>query len=161
MRFSVFLLPIFFQGQFNFVEIVIKPFDNESNVITVNIKDELKDILTDTNRGPRVVSDKNLATLVRHIAVHVNVSTVSFTLAKNSLFSRHLPQLIFRERGGERDREGETDGRTDGWRGGKGEVGRERWGGRGGGGRGRWVESSVIYSLISCRYVFRCTTAHQ
>lgn len=43
-------------------------------MITLNIKDELKDILIDTNHGPRVISDENLPTLVRHIALHVNVS---------------------------------------------------------------------------------------
>ena len=84
--FSMMYIFIFlvFQGQFNFVEIVIKPLDNESNVITVSVKDELKDILTDTNRGPRVVSDKNLATLVRHIALHVNVSDFCFSFDKMS-----------------------------------------------------------------------------
>jgi hypothetical protein len=65
---------LYLQGQFNFVEIVIKPLDKESNVVCLNIKDELKDILVHTNCEPRVISDKNLPTLVRHMALHVNVS---------------------------------------------------------------------------------------
>ena len=56
------------------MEIVIKPLDNESNIVCLNVNDELRDILNDTNYGPRVISDKNLSTLVRHMAMHVNVS---------------------------------------------------------------------------------------
>ncbi len=62
------------QGQFNFVEVVIEPLDNESNIVCLNIKDELKDILVNANCGSRVISDKNLPTLVRHMSLHVNVS---------------------------------------------------------------------------------------
>lgn len=58
------------------MEIVIKPLDNESNIVRLNVKDELKDILVNTNYGPRVISDKNLPTLVRHMALHVNVRSV-------------------------------------------------------------------------------------
>ncbi|XP_046856190.1 uncharacterized protein LOC124449301 [Xenia sp. Carnegie-2017] len=59
-------------GQFNFVEIVIKPLDNQTNIVCLNIKDELKEILMNSNLTPRIISDKNLATLVRHMALHVN-----------------------------------------------------------------------------------------
>ncbi|XP_028417409.1 tuberin-like [Dendronephthya gigantea] len=64
------------KGQFNFVEIVIKPLDNDSNIVCLNVKDELRDILNNTNYGPRVISDKNLSNLVRHMAMHVNMASV-------------------------------------------------------------------------------------
>ena len=60
------------QGQFNFAEVLIKPLDNASNMVSLRFKDELKDLLTDT--GPRVISDDNLPRLVRQLVVHINVS---------------------------------------------------------------------------------------
>ena len=63
------------QGQFNFAEVVIKPLDNASNMVTLRFKDELKDLLTDS--GPRVISDANLPRLVRQLVVHINVSSKS------------------------------------------------------------------------------------
>lgn len=60
------------QGQFNFAEVLIKPLDNASNMVTLRFKDELKDLLTDT--GARVISDVNLPRLVRQLVVHINVS---------------------------------------------------------------------------------------
>lgn len=63
------------QGQFNFAEVVIKPLDNVSNMVTLRFKDELKDLLTDS--GPRVISDANLPRLVRQLVVHINVSSKS------------------------------------------------------------------------------------
>ena len=64
------------QGQFNFAEVLIKPLDNASNMVTVRFKDELKDLLTDI--GPRVISDDNLPRLVRQLVVHINVSLSHF-----------------------------------------------------------------------------------
>ncbi|XP_015768229.1 PREDICTED: tuberin-like [Acropora digitifera] len=63
------------KGQFNFAEVVIKPLDNASNMVTLRFKDELKDLLTDS--GPRVISDANLPRLVRQLVVHINVSSKS------------------------------------------------------------------------------------
>ena len=60
------------QGQFNFAEVLIKPLDNASNMVTVRFKDELKELLADT--GTRVISDNNLPRLVRQLVVHINVS---------------------------------------------------------------------------------------
>ena len=60
------------QGQFNFAEVLIKPLDNASNMVTVRFKDELKELLSDT--GTRVISDNNLPRLVRQLVVHINVS---------------------------------------------------------------------------------------
>ena len=64
------------QGQFNFAEVLIKPLDNASNMVTVKFKDELKDLLTD--KGPRVISDDNLPRSVRQLVVHINVSLSRF-----------------------------------------------------------------------------------
>ena len=62
------------QGQFNFAEVLIKPLDNASNMVTVRFKDELKELLSDT--GTRVISDNNLPRLVRQLVVHINVSII-------------------------------------------------------------------------------------
>ncbi|XP_067044886.1 tuberin-like isoform X1 [Acropora muricata] len=62
------------KGQFNFAEVVIKPLDNASNMVTLRFKDELKDLLTDS--GPRVISDANLPRLVRQLVVHINMASV-------------------------------------------------------------------------------------
>lgn len=62
------------KGQFNFAEVLIKPLDNASNMVTVRCKDELKDLLTDT--GTRVISDNNLPRLVRQLVVHINMASV-------------------------------------------------------------------------------------
>jgi len=62
------------KGQFNFAEVLIKPLDNASNMVTVRFKDELKDLLTDI--GPRVISDDNLPRLVRQLVVHINMASV-------------------------------------------------------------------------------------
>ena len=78
------------------MEIVIKPLDNESNVVCLNVKDELKDILANTNYGPRVISDKNLPALVRHTALHVNVSFYDFLLVYTELYriTGVIPSII-------------------------------------------------------------------
>ena len=62
------------QGQFNFAEVLIKPLDNASNMVTVRFKDELKELLSDT--GTRVISDNNLPRLVRQLVVHINLSII-------------------------------------------------------------------------------------
>eukprot|EP00794_Sanderia_malayensis_P008867 gene8867-9816_t len=62
------------KGQFNFAEVLIKPLDYESNLVVVRVKDELKDVVTNT--GPHVISDSNLPILVRQLAIHTNMATV-------------------------------------------------------------------------------------
>ncbi|RMX59744.1 hypothetical protein pdam_00021002 [Pocillopora damicornis] len=62
------------KGQFNFAEVLIKPLDNASNMVTVRFKDELKELLSDT--GTRVISDNNLPRLVRQLVVHINMASV-------------------------------------------------------------------------------------
>lgn len=79
------------QGQFNFAEIAIEPLDNECNVIRLNVKDELKDILINTNYGPRVISDRNLPILVRHMALHVNVRLLLLCYSKTQLMESVVP----------------------------------------------------------------------
>ena len=86
--FSYFLC----QGQFNFAEVLIKPLDNASNMVSLRFKDELKDLLTDT--GPRVISDDNLPRLVRQLVVHINVSQCHALLSVQ-IFSGKKSNKIF------------------------------------------------------------------
>ena len=62
----------YLQGQFNFAEVVIRPLDYNSNLVTVRMKEDLGNVVTNT--GPHVISDDNLPILVRQLAVHTNVS---------------------------------------------------------------------------------------
>ncbi|XP_002740570.2 tuberin-like [Saccoglossus kowalevskii] len=59
------------KGQFNFVEIVIQPVDNESNTVTVQAREDLME-----NSWPKIVSDKNVAMLVRQMALHANLASL-------------------------------------------------------------------------------------
>nr|KAG5714700.1 hypothetical protein BaRGS_000188 [Batillaria attramentaria] len=60
-------------GQFNFVNIVIHPLDHGGNAVTLLAKQDIADILGHTH--PKIVSDTNLALLVRQIAVHCNMAS--------------------------------------------------------------------------------------
>jgi len=62
------------KGQFNFAEVLIKPLDYNSNLVSVRVKEELRNVVTNT--GPHVISDDNLPILVRQLAVHANMATV-------------------------------------------------------------------------------------
>ncbi|XP_025084814.1 tuberin-like isoform X2 [Pomacea canaliculata] len=62
------------KGQFNYVNIVIRPLDHGSNAVTLIAKQDIADILGHTH--PKIVSDKNLALLVRQIAVHCNLASM-------------------------------------------------------------------------------------
>uniref|UniRef100_A0A8C2KZ71 Tuberin n=1 Tax=Cyprinus carpio TaxID=7962 RepID=A0A8C2KZ71_CYPCA len=59
------------KGQFNFVEVLIKPLDYESNLVTLQCRKDLEG-LVDTSVA-KIVSDRNLPLLVRQMALHANV----------------------------------------------------------------------------------------
>ncbi|BFZ02892.1 hypothetical protein BsWGS_05930 [Bradybaena similaris] len=61
-------------GQFNFVSIVIRPLDYESNAVTLITKEDIADILGHTHT--KIISDANLPLLVRQIAVHCNLASM-------------------------------------------------------------------------------------
>ncbi|GCB60889.1 hypothetical protein scyTo_0006953, partial [Scyliorhinus torazame] len=61
-------------GQFNFVEIIIKPLDFESNLVTLQARKDMEG-LVDTSVA-RIVSDKNLPPLVRQMALHANMASL-------------------------------------------------------------------------------------
>ncbi|MGH0137685.1 UNVERIFIED_CONTAM: hypothetical protein FKN15_021798 [Acipenser sinensis] len=62
------------KGQFNFVEVIIKPLDHESNLVTLQCRKDLEG-LVDTSVA-KIVSDKNLALLVRQMALHANMASL-------------------------------------------------------------------------------------
>lgn len=62
------------KGQFNFVEVIIKPLDYESNLVTLQCRKDLEG-LVDTSVD-KIVSDKNLPLLVRQMALHANMASL-------------------------------------------------------------------------------------
>ncbi|KAK3596585.1 hypothetical protein CHS0354_015120 [Potamilus streckersoni] len=71
------------KGQFNYVNIVIKPLDYESNTVTLQAKEvPFKDhITTDIaeilgHKDTKIISDTNLAALVQQIAMHCNLASM-------------------------------------------------------------------------------------
>uniref|UniRef100_A0A8B9HRP2 Tuberin n=1 Tax=Astyanax mexicanus TaxID=7994 RepID=A0A8B9HRP2_ASTMX len=63
------------KGQFNFVEVLIKPLDFESNLVTLQCRRDLEGLVDTT--VAKIVSDQNLPLLVRQMALHANVSLPS------------------------------------------------------------------------------------
>ncbi|XP_061175149.1 tuberin-like isoform X1 [Saccostrea echinata] len=71
------------KGQFNYVNIVIRPLDHESNAITLQAKEvPFKDSITTDiadilgHKDTKVISDDNLAALVRQIAVNCDLASL-------------------------------------------------------------------------------------
>ncbi|XP_052462248.1 tuberin isoform X3 [Carassius gibelio] len=62
------------KGQFNFVEVLIKPLDYESNLVTLQCRKDLEG-LVDTSVA-KIVSDRNLPMLVRQMALHANMASL-------------------------------------------------------------------------------------
>ncbi|KAM9490277.1 tuberin isoform 4-T4 [Salvelinus alpinus] len=62
------------KGQFNFVEVIIKPLDYGSNLVTLQCKKDLEG-LVDTS-VVKIVSDQNLPLLVRQMALHANMASL-------------------------------------------------------------------------------------
>ncbi|CAL1542795.1 unnamed protein product [Lymnaea stagnalis] len=61
-------------GQFNFVSIIIRPLDYESNAVTLTTKEDIADILGHTHT--KIISDANLPLLVRQIAINCNLASM-------------------------------------------------------------------------------------
>uniref|UniRef100_A0A672H5U5 Tuberin n=1 Tax=Salarias fasciatus TaxID=181472 RepID=A0A672H5U5_SALFA len=59
------------KGQFNFVEVIIKPLDYECNLVTLQCRKDLEGLVDTT--VAKIVSDRNLPLLVRQMALHANV----------------------------------------------------------------------------------------
>ncbi|KAK6300831.1 hypothetical protein J4Q44_G00289290 [Coregonus suidteri] len=62
------------KGQFNFVEVIIKPLDYGSNLVTLQCRKDLEG-LVDTSVA-KIVSDRNLPLLVRQMALHANMASL-------------------------------------------------------------------------------------
>ena len=67
---------------------LIKPLDYNSNLVSVRVKEELRNVVTNT--GPHVISDDNLPILVRQLAVHANVSLFLLVFAKGCILLNSL-----------------------------------------------------------------------
>ncbi|XP_030839899.1 tuberin isoform X2 [Strongylocentrotus purpuratus] len=61
------------KGQFNFAEIIVEPLDNDSNLVSIQAKPELEQMLG--RRGPWMVSDQRAALLIRQMALHANLAS--------------------------------------------------------------------------------------
>uniref|UniRef100_W5M5G2 Tuberin n=1 Tax=Lepisosteus oculatus TaxID=7918 RepID=W5M5G2_LEPOC len=62
------------KGQFNFVEVIIKPLDYESNLVTLQCRKDLEGLVDTT--VAKIVSDRNLPLLVRQMALHANMASL-------------------------------------------------------------------------------------
>jgi len=63
---------LYFQCQFMFACVVVTPMGHGTNHVTVKIKDDLTEHLG-ASQVTRIISDQNLPTLVRQLALHANV----------------------------------------------------------------------------------------
>ncbi|XP_068448418.1 tuberin isoform X1 [Clinocottus analis] len=62
------------KGQFNFVEVIIKPLDFECNLVTLQGRKDLEGLVDTT--VAKIVSDRNLSLLVRQMALHANMASL-------------------------------------------------------------------------------------
>uniref|UniRef100_A0A672YN92 Tuberin n=1 Tax=Sphaeramia orbicularis TaxID=375764 RepID=A0A672YN92_9TELE len=62
------------KGQFNFVEVIIKPLDFECNLVTLQCRRDLEGLVDTT--VAKIVSDRNLPLLVRQMALHANMASL-------------------------------------------------------------------------------------
>ncbi|XP_043970218.1 tuberin isoform X1 [Gambusia affinis] len=62
------------KGQFNFVEVVIKPLDYECNLVSLQCRKDLEGLVDTT--VAKIVSDRNLPLLVRQMALHANMASL-------------------------------------------------------------------------------------
>ncbi|XP_054460561.1 tuberin isoform X2 [Anoplopoma fimbria] len=62
------------KGQFNFVEVIIKPLDYECNLVTLQGRKDLEGLVDTT--VAKIVSDRNLPLLVRQMALHANMASL-------------------------------------------------------------------------------------
>nr|XP_040041691.1 tuberin isoform X1 [Gasterosteus aculeatus aculeatus]XP_040041692.1 tuberin isoform X1 [Gasterosteus aculeatus aculeatus] len=62
------------KGQFNFVEVIIKPLDYDCNLVTLQGRKDLEGLIDTT--VSKIVSDRNLPLLVRQMALHANMASL-------------------------------------------------------------------------------------
>ncbi|XP_013884014.1 tuberin [Austrofundulus limnaeus] len=62
------------KGQFNFVEVIIKPLDYECNLVSLQCRKDLEGLVDTT--VAKIVSDRNLPLLVRQMALHANMASL-------------------------------------------------------------------------------------
>ncbi|XP_061536613.1 tuberin isoform X1 [Phycodurus eques] len=62
------------KGQFNFVEVIIKPLDYECNLVSLQCRKDLEGLVDTT--VAKIVSDSNLSLLVRQMALHANMASL-------------------------------------------------------------------------------------
>uniref|UniRef100_S4R7P3 Tuberin n=1 Tax=Petromyzon marinus TaxID=7757 RepID=S4R7P3_PETMA len=69
------------RGQFNFVEVVIKPLDYECSLVTIQARKDLEGLIDTT--VAKIVSDKNLPLLARQMALHANMASLAHQYKAN------------------------------------------------------------------------------
>ncbi|XP_037830586.1 tuberin isoform X3 [Kryptolebias marmoratus] len=62
------------KGQFNFVEVIIKPLDYKCNLVSLQCRKDLEGLVDTT--VAKIVSDRNLPLLVRQMALHANMASL-------------------------------------------------------------------------------------
>uniref|UniRef100_A0A3Q2DLK3 Tuberin n=1 Tax=Cyprinodon variegatus TaxID=28743 RepID=A0A3Q2DLK3_CYPVA len=62
------------KGQFNFVEVIIKPLDYNCNLVSLQCRKDLEGLVDPS--VAKIVSDRNLPLLVRQMALHANMASL-------------------------------------------------------------------------------------
>ncbi|XP_034043215.1 tuberin [Thalassophryne amazonica] len=62
------------KGQFNFVEVIIRPLDYDCNLVTLQCRKDLEGLVDTT--VAKIISDRNLPFLVRQMALHANMASL-------------------------------------------------------------------------------------
>ncbi|XP_068606773.1 tuberin isoform X2 [Brachionichthys hirsutus] len=62
------------KGQYNFVEVIVKPLDYECNLVTLQCRKDLEGLVDTT--VAKIISDRNLPLLVRQMALHANMASL-------------------------------------------------------------------------------------
>ncbi|KAF6037720.1 TSC2 [Bugula neritina] len=73
------------KGKFNYVNIIIEPLDQVSNAVTIQCKDDVKQILEHVSTT-KVISDENITDLVKQIALHSSMASLICERLKHNVF---------------------------------------------------------------------------
>ncbi|GAB6025853.1 hypothetical protein CHUAL_011832 [Chamberlinius hualienensis] len=91
------------KGQFIYACVVIQPLDCESNLVTVKTKPELSSLLGSCDA--KIVSDSNLAVLVRQLALYANLAALVLQRQQRSADDPYASNWVERQRNIKRMRE--------------------------------------------------------
>lgn len=75
---------VYFQGQFNYANVIVQPLEMGSNLVSVRAKGDIEDYFK--HLEPIVISDRGAPLLARQLALHANVSYLKLCKLCDSKF---------------------------------------------------------------------------